>query len=101
MLRAQSFTFGKGGPVKVLVVEDDRELAAFVRMGLMDEGFQVVVSFDGDSGLRQAETHAFDSVLLDVMLPVLNGFEVTKRPVCKRFVRPSSYSQAGTPRRTW
>lgn len=65
--------------MKVLVVEDDKELAAFVRMGLVDEGFQVVVSFDGGSGLRQAETHAFDIVLLDVMLPVLNGFEVTKR----------------------
>jgi DNA-binding response OmpR family regulator len=65
--------------LKVLVVEDDKELAAFVRTGLEDEGFTVTVSFDGGAGLRQAETHAFDIVVLDVMLPVLNGFEVTKR----------------------
>jgi DNA-binding response OmpR family regulator len=65
--------------LRVLVVEDDKELAAFVRTGLEDEGFSVGLSFDGGSGLRQAEMHAFDIVVLDVMLPVLNGFEVTKR----------------------
>ena len=65
--------------LKVLVVEDDKELAAFVRTGLEDEGFSVTVAFDGGTGLRQAETHAFDIVILDVMLPVLNGFDVTKR----------------------
>ena len=65
--------------LKVLVVEDDKELAAFVRTGLEDEGFTVTVAFDGGAGLRQAETHAFDIVILDVMLPVLNGFEMTKR----------------------
>jgi DNA-binding response OmpR family regulator len=65
--------------LKVLVVEDDKELAAFVRTGLEDEGFSVTLSFDGGSALRQAEMHAFDIVVLDVMLPVLNGFEVTKR----------------------
>jgi DNA-binding response OmpR family regulator len=65
--------------LKVLLVEDDKELAAFVRTGLDDEGFYVTLSFDGGSGLRQAEMHAFDIVILDVMLPVLNGFEVTKR----------------------
>lgn len=65
--------------LSVLVVEDDKELAGFVRQGLEDEGCAVRVCFDGGSGLRQAELHAYDIVLLDVMLPVLNGFEVTKR----------------------
>ena len=65
--------------LKVLVVEDDKELAAFVRTGLEDEGFNITLAFDGSSGLRQAEIHAFDIVVLDVMLPWLNGFEVTKR----------------------
>jgi DNA-binding response OmpR family regulator len=65
--------------LKVLVVEDDKELAGFVRTGLEDEGFNVTLAFDGSSGLRQAEIHAFDIVVLDVMLPWLNGFEVTKR----------------------
>ena len=65
--------------LNVLLVEDDKDLAGFVRQGLEDESCIVKVSYDGGSGLRQAELHAFDIILLDVMLPVLNGFEVTKR----------------------
>ncbi len=65
--------------LNVLVVEDDKELAGFVRQGLEEESCVVKVCFDGGSGLRQAEMHAYDMILLDVMLPVLNGFEVTKR----------------------
>ncbi|MDR3727521.1 MAG: response regulator transcription factor [Terracidiphilus sp.] len=65
--------------LNVLLVEDDKELAGFVQQGLEDESCIVKVCHDGGSGLRQAELHAFDIVLLDVMLPVLNGFEVTKR----------------------
>jgi DNA-binding response OmpR family regulator len=60
-------------------VEDDKDLAGFVRQGLEDESCVVKVCYDGGSGLRQAEIHSFDIILLDVMLPVLNGFEVTKR----------------------
>jgi two-component system response regulator MprA len=63
----------------VLLVEDDKELAGFVQQGLEEESCIVKVCYDGDSGLRQAELHAFDIILLDVMLPVLNGFVVTKR----------------------
>lgn len=65
--------------LNILLVEDDKDLAGFVRQGLEDEGCAVKVCFDGGSGFRQAEMHAFDIILLDVMLPVLNGFEVTKR----------------------
>jgi DNA-binding response OmpR family regulator len=65
--------------MNVLLVEDDKDLAGFVREGLEDEGCTVKVCYDGGSGLRQAEMHAFDIILLDVMLPILNGFEVTKR----------------------
>jgi len=65
--------------LSVLLVEDDKELASFVQQGLEDESCTVKVCHDGGSGLRQAELHAFDIILLDVMLPALNGFEVTKR----------------------
>jgi DNA-binding response OmpR family regulator len=65
--------------LNVLLVEDDKDLAGFVREGLEDESCTVKVCFDGGSGLRQAEIHAFDIILLDVMLPVLNGFDVTRR----------------------
>lgn len=70
---------GFAAGLKVLVVEDDKDLASFVRTGLEDEGLVVTLAFDGGSGLRQAEMHAFDIVILDVMLPTLNGFEVTTR----------------------
>lgn len=65
--------------LNILLIEDDKDLAGFVREGLEDESCTVKVCFDGGTGLRQAELHAFDIILLDVMLPVLNGFEVTKR----------------------
>ncbi len=65
--------------LNVLLIEDDKDLAGFVREGLEDESCTVKVCYDGSSGLRQAELHAFDIILLDVMLPGLNGFEVTKR----------------------
>lgn len=65
--------------LKVLLVEDNKELADFVAGGLDDEGCLVTIAHDGGQGLRQAQMHAFDIILLDVMLPTLNGFEVTKR----------------------
>jgi DNA-binding response OmpR family regulator len=75
-------------PLSVLLVEDDKDLAAFVRQGLEDESCVVKVCFDGGSGLRQAELHTFDIILLDVMLPGLNGFEVTKRLRMQRIRTP-------------
>ena len=66
-------------PLNILLVEDDKELAGFVRQGLEDENWSVKICHDGGSGLRQAELHAFDIILLDVMLPVLNGFDLTRR----------------------
>ena len=65
--------------MRVLLVEDDRELAEYVRKGLEEEGYVVQVCFDGSAGLRAAELTAFDLIVLDVMLPFLDGFEVTKR----------------------
>lgn len=65
--------------LNILLVEDDKELATFVQRGLRDEDCSVAVANDGGTGLRQAELHAYDIILLDVMLPILNGFEVTKR----------------------
>jgi DNA-binding response OmpR family regulator len=65
--------------MRVLLVEDDRELAGYVRKGLEEEGYVVQVSFDGSAGLKAAETTAFDLIVLDVMLPFLDGLEVAKR----------------------
>ena len=65
--------------IKVLLVEDDAELAEFVRKGLEEEHCTVKVAHRGGSGLREAELHVFDILVLDVMLPDIDGFEITKR----------------------
>ena len=72
-------TEGFNAALNILVVDDDKELAGFVRQGLEDEGCIVTVCHDGGTGYRQAELHSFDIIILDVMMPVLNGFDVTRR----------------------
>jgi DNA-binding response OmpR family regulator len=63
----------------VLLVEDDREVAEYVRRGLEEESYEVAVHFDGAAGLRAAELSKFDIIVLDIMLPVMDGLNVTRR----------------------
>ena len=65
--------------MRVLLVDDDREVADFVRRELEDESFDVTVAHDGASALRLAETSAFDMIVLDVMMPFMDGLQVTRR----------------------
>ncbi|MGI8742739.1 MAG: response regulator transcription factor [Bryobacteraceae bacterium] len=65
--------------MRVLLVEDDREVADYVGRGLEEEGNSVTVCFDGASGLRTAQSSHFDIIVLDVMLPFMDGLEVTRR----------------------
>jgi two-component system response regulator MprA len=65
--------------MRIVLVEDDLEVAEFVRRELEDEGHAVVVCHDGAAGLRAAELHPFDIIVLDVMLPIMDGLEVTRR----------------------
>jgi DNA-binding response OmpR family regulator len=62
--------------MKLLLVEDDVKIAAAVKRGLEAEGFQVQVATDGDDGLWLATEAAFDLVVLDIMLPGRNGFQI-------------------------
>jgi DNA-binding response OmpR family regulator len=64
--------------VRVLVVEDERRLAGVVKDGLSAEGFVVDVAFDGITGLWAASETAYDAIVLDIMLPGLNGYDVLK-----------------------
>jgi DNA-binding response OmpR family regulator len=64
--------------MRVLLVDDDREVAEYVRRELEEESFSVVVAHDGASGLRLAETSAFDIIVLDVMMPFMDGLRVTR-----------------------
>lgn len=65
--------------LRVLLVENNEELAAAMRASLEQQGCEVDVCCDGGSGLRRAELHAFDVLLLEAVLPRLDGLEVTKR----------------------
>jgi DNA-binding response OmpR family regulator len=62
--------------VKLLLVEDDRKVAAAVRRGLVAEGFTVEVSHDGDEGLWLAREGSYDLLVLDLMLPGLSGTQI-------------------------
>jgi len=62
--------------MKVLLIEDDRKLAAAVARGLQAEGFRVAVAVDGHDGLWQAREGAHDLIVLDIMLPGRNGYQI-------------------------
>lgn len=65
--------------MQVLVVEDERRMAELLRQGLEEEGHSVVVAGDGNEGLAVAESHSFDAILLDVMLPGMDGFSMARK----------------------
>jgi DNA-binding response OmpR family regulator len=65
--------------MRVLVVEDERRLAESLKRGLEADGFEVDIALDGIEGLRQATEHAYDAIVLDVMLPGIDGYQVCGR----------------------
>ena len=64
---------------RILIVEDERHLNDLLRMELEEEGYATGCAFDGKTGLDMALTGSYDLVLLDIMLPELNGLEVLRR----------------------
>ncbi len=64
---------------KILIIEDEEKIARFIELELLHEGYEIEKSFNGREGLEMAETGHFDLVLLDIMLPELNGLEVLRR----------------------
>ena len=66
-------------PKKILLVEDEKHIARFVELELKHEGYDVFVAFDGREGLELASSDNFDVLLLDVMLPGINGIEICRR----------------------
>lgn len=65
--------------MNILIVEDEEKIARFVELELVHEGYQVAKTTSGREGLEMAESGKFDLMVLDVMLPELNGLEVLRR----------------------
>jgi DNA-binding response OmpR family regulator len=62
--------------MKILLVEDDRKVAGFIEQGLREEGYVVDVARDGDEATTMAHVNDYDAILLDVVLPKKNGFQI-------------------------
>ena len=62
--------------MRILVVEDDRKVAGFIEMGLKEEGYVVDVAPDGDEATMLAHVYDYDVILLDIVLPKKNGFQI-------------------------
>ena len=65
--------------MKILVVEDDADLAQFIRKGLKEEHYVVDVAADGEAGLALALDNSYDLMILDIMLPKLDGLTLCRR----------------------
>ncbi len=65
--------------MRILVVEDEEKVASFIRKGLEEEHYAVDLALDGTEGLHLAETNPYDLIVLDLMLPGLDGFRFVQR----------------------
>jgi DNA-binding response OmpR family regulator len=74
--------------MKVLVVEDEKKIASFIRKGLEAQGFVVEVSHHGDEGLLLATTRPYDALVLDIMLPGRDGLSILKNLRERRMAVP-------------
>lgn len=62
----------------ILIIEDEQRVANLLKTGLEENGYQTMVAYDGAMGLRLFQSHTFDLVISDIILPKMDGFEVTK-----------------------
>ncbi len=65
--------------MRVLIVEDEKGMAELLNKGLEEENHRVTLAFDGRTALEFAELYEFDAIVLDLMLPGIDGFEITRR----------------------
>jgi len=84
-------------PKSILVIEDEKSLAGALELKLLKEGYQVTVAYDGKAGLECMARRSYDVALLDLMMPVMDGFEVLtaarKIPAAPVFIVLSNLTQ--------
>jgi two-component system alkaline phosphatase synthesis response regulator PhoP/two-component system response regulator VicR len=64
---------------KIMAVDDERHIVRLIQVNLERSGYQVITAFDGPEALKKVETDRPDVIVLDVMMPKMDGFEVLKR----------------------
>jgi two-component system alkaline phosphatase synthesis response regulator PhoP/two-component system response regulator VicR len=64
---------------KIMAVDDERHIVRLIQVNLERSGYQVITAFDGPEALKKVETERPDVIVLDVMMPKMDGFEVLKR----------------------
>ena len=64
---------------KILIVDDERDVVDFIEQALRNESFEVIKAYDGLSALDAAETEMPDLILLDIMMPMMSGYEVAEQ----------------------
>lgn len=67
------------GSRKILIIEDEKSISDIIKFNLVKEGFEVDAAYDGQDGLQKALKQTPDLILLDVMIPLIDGFEVCRR----------------------
>jgi DNA-binding response OmpR family regulator len=67
-----------GTAMKILLVEDEPNVVSLIKRGLAATGYEISVAMDGRSGIQMATTHDFDLIILDIMLPGVNGLEICR-----------------------
>jgi two-component system, OmpR family, copper resistance phosphate regulon response regulator CusR len=72
---------------RILIIEDEMNVSSFIKRGFEEEGYTSETAFDGAMGLNLACTQEFDAIILDVILPLMNGIEV-----CQRIRKEMGYS---------
>ena len=65
--------------MRILVIEDEKKVASFVKKGLEEEHYAVDIAYDGEMGLYMADVNEYDLIVLDLMIPKIDGLEVLKR----------------------
>lgn len=63
---------------RILIVEDEPKIADALKMGLCENGFEVEVGYDGQTGLKLVENNSYNLVVLDINIPIINGYELCK-----------------------
>ncbi len=74
--------------MRILIIEDERKLSNIVRKGLIEEDFAVDQAFDGEEGQYLAESESYDLIILDVMLPKINGLDICRSLRSKKITTP-------------